>query len=69
MLWEKINAKPFVTIFFFKIFGKTGSFDVLICYAVSLRKPVLFNAKIRPTTLNLVQNWISLLPASENNYK
>ena len=34
MLWEKINAKTFVTILFFKIFGKTSNFAVLICYAV-----------------------------------
>ena len=50
MLWVKINAKLFVTIFSFKIFGKTGSFAVLICYIVSLHKPVHFNAKIGPTT-------------------
>ena len=30
MLWERINAKPLVTIVFFKIFDKTGSFAVLM---------------------------------------
>ena len=34
MLWERINAKPLVTIVFFKIFDKSGNFTVLICCAV-----------------------------------
>ena len=30
MLWERINAKPLVTILFFKIVDKTGDFVELM---------------------------------------
>ena len=43
MLSEKINAKPLITILFFKSFDKTGKFAVLmICCAV----PVFANQYI-----------------------
>ena len=32
MLWEKINAKPLVTMLFFKILDKTDNFVVLMIY-------------------------------------
>ena len=32
MLWEIINVKPLVTIFFLKILDKTGNFAVLVIY-------------------------------------
>ena len=34
ILWEKINTKPLVTIYFLKIFDKTNNFAILICCAV-----------------------------------
>ena len=34
MLWERINAKPLVTIFLFKRFDKSCYFAALICWAV-----------------------------------
>ena len=50
MLQERINAKPLVTILFFKILDKTGDFAVSMIYmrSTSTHKPVYSDAKIRP---------------------
>ena len=47
MLWGKINAKPFITIHFFKIF----EINTDLLRSTSTRKPAHYEAKIRPTLL------------------
>ena len=52
MLWERISAKPTVTILFFKTIDKTGNFAVLIfcpvavpanqCISTQIEDPIYF---------------------------
>ena len=45
MLWERINAKPLVTIFLYKLFDKTCNFAALICWTTTITRKAVFLKK------------------------